>query len=109
VGPNIIVQFVGFQATARGREYTFTVREPAAEPIEYVLTIPSEAFDSRRISYQDAPDICSHKLHHELAASDNHPEETQFSLNDQEVDEYRAAHTPKPLKYPYAPRPSRDD
>ena len=109
MGPNLIVQFVGFQSTARGREYTFTVREPAAEPIEYVLTIPSEAFDSRRISFQDAPDICSHKLHCELAASDNHPVETQFCLSDQELDEYRATHTPKPLKYPYAPKPSRDD
>ncbi|MBZ5500905.1 MAG: hypothetical protein LAN59_01520 [Acidobacteriia bacterium] len=109
MSPNIIVQFVGFQATPRGREYTFAVREPAAEPVDYVLIIPSSAFDSRRIRYQDAPDICSHKLHHELALSGNHPLETEFCLSDQELDEYRAAHAPKPLKYPYAPRPSHDD
>ena len=66
--PHIIVQFVGFQSNNSAREYTFTVREPATEPREYTIAIPNEAFNSHRVRYQDAPDICSHKLHRELAA-----------------------------------------
>jgi hypothetical protein len=104
VSENIIVQFVGFQSKSQVREYTFTVRERETEPREYTLTIANEAFDSRRVRYQDAPDVCSHKLRRELAAAENHPEESHFCLSNQELDEYRVAHTNKPLKYPYAPK-----
>jgi hypothetical protein len=69
----VIVQFVGFEAKPQGREYTFTVRETATEPREFTLTIPNEAFNTRRVRFQDAPDICSHRLHLELAATENHP------------------------------------
>ncbi len=102
---NIIVQFVGFQSKPRAREYTFTVREREEEPREYTITITNEAFDSRRVRYQDAPDVCSHKLHRELAGAENHPAESHFFLTNQELDEYRVAHTSKTLKYPYAPKP----
>jgi hypothetical protein len=108
VTDNIIVQFVGFQAKSQAREYTFTVRERETEPREYTITIGNEAFDSRRVRYQDAPDICSHKLHRELAAAANHPPKNHFRLSDAELDEYRTAHTHKPLKYPYAPKPDQD-
>jgi len=105
---DIIVQFVGFQSKPRARDYTFTVRERETEPREYTISIPNEAFESHRARYQDAPDICSHKLHRELAASENHPENTSFRLSDQELDEYRTTHMSKPPKYPYAPRTDPD-
>jgi hypothetical protein len=108
VSDNIIVQFVGFQAKPQVREYTFTVRERETEPREYVIAINNEAFDSRRVRYQDAPDICSHKLHRELAAAENHPPKSHFHLSDAELEEYRASHAHKPLKYPYAPKPDQD-
>jgi hypothetical protein len=68
------------------------------------LSIPNQAFDSRRVRYQDAPDICSHKLHRELAASENHPADSHFELSDAELDDYRVSHMHKPPKYPYAPK-----
>lgn len=105
---NVIVQFVGFQSKPLGREYTFTVREREMEPREFTLTIANEAFDSHRVRYQDAPDICSHRLHRELASSENHPVKSHFRLSDEELDEYRTAHLSKPLKYPYAPKPDRN-
>lgn len=105
---NIIVQFVGFQSKSLVREYTFTVREVATEPREYTVTIPNEAFDSHQVRYQDAPDICSHKLHRELAASENHPEKSHFRLSDAELEDYRTTHMSKPPKYPYAPKPNHD-
>jgi hypothetical protein len=106
---NIIVQFLGFQSKSLVREYTFSVRERSTEPREYTLTIPNEAFDSRLVRYQDAPDICSHKLHRELAASENHPEKTHFRLSLAELEDYRSTHTHKPPKYPYAPKPDHED
>lgn len=106
---NIIVQFLGFQSKSLVREYTFSVRERATEPREYTLTIPNEAFDSRIVRYQDAPDICSHKLRRELAASENHPEKTHFRLSPAELEDYRSTHTHKPAKYPYAPKPDQED
>jgi hypothetical protein len=104
---NVIVQFVGFEAKSQGREYTFTVREAATEPREYTLTIPNEAFNTRRVRFQDAPDICSHRLHVELAATENHPAKTHFHLTDAELEAYRTSHMQKPPKYPYAPK--KDD
>ncbi|MGA8037368.1 MAG: hypothetical protein WA823_10745 [Candidatus Acidiferrales bacterium] len=106
---NVIVQFVGFESKPIGREYRFTVRQPSLEPREFTLTIPNEAFNSRLVRFQDAPDICSHRLHVELAASENHPAETHFDLTHAELDSYRTAHMPKPPKYPYAPRKEEDE
>ena len=54
-----IVQYVGCEAKASVREYSFLVRQPASELREFTLTIVNEAFDSHRVRYQDAPDICS--------------------------------------------------
>jgi hypothetical protein len=109
VTDNLIVQFVGFQSKPQAREYTFTVREREEEPREYILTIANEAFDSRRVRYQDAPDVCSHKLRRELAGAENHPVESHFFLSNQELDEYRVAHTSKSLKYPYTPKPDPEE
>ncbi len=106
---NIIVQFLGFQSKTLVREYTFSVRERSTEPREYTLTIANEAFDTRLVRYQDAPDICSHKLHRELAASENHPEKTHFRLSDAELEAYRSSHTHKPAKYPYAPKREEEE
>jgi hypothetical protein len=108
VSDNLIVQFVGFQSNAKSREYTFTVKEREEEPREYVITITNEAFNSHRVRYQDAPDVCSHKLRRELAGAENHPVESHFLLTNQELDEYRVAHTSKSLKYPYAPKPDSE-
>jgi hypothetical protein len=95
VSDNIIIQYTGFEAKALVREYTFSVREAASEPREFTLTIPNEAFDSHRMRYQDAPDICSRKLQRELAASANHPPTTHLCVTEAELDDYRVTHAPK--------------
>lgn len=103
-----IVQFVGFASKPRAREYTFTVREPSMEPREFTLTIPNEAFSARRLRFQDAPDVCSIKLRHELAAHANHPPETHFCITDVELEDYRSSHSPRTPKSPFARRPTED-
>jgi hypothetical protein len=91
----IIVQYVGFQVRPLVREYTFAVREVATDPLHYTLSIPNEAFVSRRARYQDAPEICSQKLHRELDTYANHPPTTNFSVTDAELATYQDSHRPK--------------
>lgn len=91
----IVVQYVGFQVTSLLREYTFSVRETAAEPLHYTLTIANEAFVSRRVRYQDAPQICSLRLRRELDAHANHPLTSSFCVTDTELATYHDAHVPK--------------
>lgn len=92
---SILVQYVGFQAKASVREYTFAVRETATEPLHYTLTIANDAFVSHRARYQDAPEICSLKLHRELDAHANHPPTTNFCVTDTELAVYEEARKPK--------------
>jgi hypothetical protein len=103
----ITVQFVGFASKEMVREYTFTVREPSTEPREFTLTIPNEAFNSHRISFQDAPDVCSLKLRRELATSGNHPPDTHFQITDVELEDYRSSHARRVPK-PFARKPVED-
>jgi hypothetical protein len=85
-----VIQYVGFRASALGRDYAFSVREPGAESREYTLTILNEAFDSHRARYQDAAEICSLRLHLELAMSTNDPAMTHFGITDTELAAYDA-------------------
>lgn len=91
----LYVQYVGFVSKPRVREYTFNVKEGADKFREFQFTISNDAFLSNRARYQDAPDICSHRLHFELAGASNHPEKTHYTITDTEIDDYRTAHTPK--------------
>jgi hypothetical protein len=90
---NIVMQFLGFQSEAAFRTYTFTVKEGAEEPREFTVAITQECFNSRRLRFQDAPDVCSIRLRAELAAHENHPLQSHFEITAAELDDYRTAHT----------------
>jgi hypothetical protein len=98
---SLIVQFVGYEVRPLARQYTFTVRESKTEPREFTLSIDNAAFNGHRARYQDAPDICSHRLRKELAADANHPTTSHFQITDEELDDYRGRHSPKPSSTPY--------
>jgi hypothetical protein len=91
---DILVQFLGFQSKETVREYSFQVREAAHEPREFTLTIDQDAFTTRLLRFQDAPDVCSSRLRRELMANGNHPSETHFHITVAELDDYRSRHTP---------------
>jgi len=107
VNNEILVQFVGFASKAKFREYTFTVREHLTDPRDFTLTIANQAFNEHRVRYQDAPDVCSVKLRHELATYSNHPPETHFHITDIELTDYRTNHTPR-SKNPFSRKPVED-
>jgi hypothetical protein len=68
----------------------------------------NEAFNSRRVRYQDAPDICSLKLRRELATFANHPPQTHYRISELELDDYRNSHTAKAAGNPYKTKPAQD-
>jgi hypothetical protein len=47
------------------------------------------------VRYQDAPDICSLRLHREFATRSDHLPSARFSITDAELADYMEAHTPK--------------
>ena len=104
----IIVQFLGYEVKPLVREYTFTVREASTEPREYTLTIPTEAFNDRLLSIQDAPDLCSCKLRRELATYANHPPDTHYAITNAELEDYRSARAPRTPKSPFSRKPVED-
>jgi hypothetical protein len=92
---NVNVQYVGFEAKTLVREYSFVVRQASSQTREFSITIVNEAFTSHRLSYQDAPNICSLKLHRELGVFSNDPPETHYRISEAELTEYRESHAPK--------------
>ncbi len=101
---SIIVQYLGFQAKPLVRKYTFQVRSADAER-EFILNIANDAFLTHRLKYQDAPAICSQRLHAELAANANHPAQTEYTITTAELDTFRAARAEKTSRFPTAYRP----
>jgi len=95
------VEYVGFKAGPAGREYALRVWVLDGEPQGVTLVIPNEAFLSRRLRYQDAPEVCFLKLQRELAACPDGRLAARWSITDAELEDYRQAHLPK------APRRSR--
>jgi hypothetical protein len=105
---NINVQYVGFEAKALVREYSFIVRRGLDEDSKFTLTIGNESFGSKGVKFQDAPEICSLRLHHELAAFGNHPPRSHYRISETDLDDYRSSHAPKAWGYPYKPRVKQD-
>jgi hypothetical protein len=89
------VQYLGFEAKTLVREYSFLVRQASSETREFSITIVNEAFTSHRLSYQDAPDICSLRLHRELDAFSNNPPQAHYRISEADLAEYRDTHAPK--------------
>jgi hypothetical protein len=104
----ILMQYMGFEAKNQGREYLFQVRCSTEDMREFTLTIADEAFNARRVRYQDAPGVCSLRLRRELVGNANCLANTNFPITDAEMDDYRTAHTSKTPKSPYSPKPRNE-
>jgi hypothetical protein len=60
--------YLGFRATAEGREYSLRVTGES-EPRHFLLFIGHQAFASRLLSFQDAPDLCFARVQSDLSAN----------------------------------------
>jgi hypothetical protein len=103
----VLMQYLGFESNNGAREYAFQVRYTAEDIRDYRVTVENEIFASRRISFQDAPDLCSAKLKRELTTNAGHLSGTTFVITEGEVDAYRSKHTPI-SKHAYTPKPRNE-
>jgi hypothetical protein len=92
------VEYVGFTTVRDTREYRLRVQEGGGAFHDFVLTISLDAFLTHRARYQDAPEICFLKLQRALAECVGTLPDARLSISDLELEEYRAAHSPKPPK-----------
>jgi hypothetical protein len=104
----VSIQYVGFKSKAIVREYRFLLRESSIAPHEIIFTILNEAFRSHGLRYQDAPDLCSLKLHREMANSVDDPLKTHYQISGTELDDYRDSHSPKAAKARYPRKVGQD-
>ncbi len=104
----VVLQYVGFETKGAIREYTFTLRGTGGASSEYFVTIANDAFVAHRVRYQDAPDICSLRLHREFATQTVHSPSTRFSVTDAELAAYQDAHAPKPKPGAYTHREDKE-
>ncbi|HKW61283.1 MAG TPA: hypothetical protein VJN89_01945 [Candidatus Acidoferrum sp.] len=91
----LVFQYVGFENKGPVREYAFTLSGTDGASSQYFVTIANDAFVAHRVRYQDAPDICSLRLHKEFAAKTDHTPSSCFCITDAELADYKDAHTPK--------------
>jgi hypothetical protein len=94
----ILMEYVGFRSTTQGREYAFHVRFSSQDFRDFTVTIHSGAFTSRRVSFQDGPNVSSSRLKREIAANPDVPTGTSFLIDQKEIDNdeaKRAAESPK--------------
>jgi hypothetical protein len=82
--------YVGFRATADGREYNLRVTDGLA-PRLFVLLITHEAFATHEARYQDAPDLCFSKLSRDLEADPDLVPAARLELTVRELREYSTA------------------
>ncbi len=100
------VRYLGFECTSEGRIYRLRVDAGVETPRLYTVAIPSEAFDTRRARFQDAPELCFERLQRELEANAQLPEGTALVITTDDLDRYRDARR-APAKKPRAPLPAR--
>lgn len=100
----VLMAYMGFTSTTEGREYAFHVRFSAEDSRDYTVTIPSEAFRSRLVSYQDGPNVCSSRLKQELTANPSVPTGTVFQIGQNELDDHKLRQTAEAPKRSFRPK-----
>ena len=97
----VLLEYMGFESTAEGRDYAFHVRFSAQDSRNYIVRIAREAFASRRVSYQDGPNVCSSRLKRELTANPDAPTGTSFLIDVGEIDDQKLRHIAEAAKRRY--------
>ena len=100
------VEYVGFITRGAHRVYTLRIRRVAEEPVDFDVLIESAAFLAKRARFQDGPEICFLKLHKALLAAAGGSPARELVVNDADLADYKAAHTPKPPQRRPRPLPN---
>jgi hypothetical protein len=91
----VLIQYLGFETTPCGRDYSYRVTDAKSEKREFTFTISNQAFAEKRVPYQDAADLCYQKLQQALGLeTPERPLPGHSTLSNQELDEYREKRHP---------------
>jgi len=85
------IRYMGFECTSDGRAYRLRVDHGGEDPRLVTVTIPNEAFASRKARFQDAPELCFARLQRELDSNADLPDGLELLITPGELDEYREA------------------
>jgi hypothetical protein len=99
---NVNVQYIGFAVNGPARAYSFVVRRALNQLTEFTLTIGTEWFRAGRVRFQDGAEICSRRLHRELATSGSDHPSASYQIKEVELDDYRKSQ-PKAATRHYKP------
>ncbi len=86
----VTIRYMGFECTREGRSYRLRV-DGVGDPRLFTVTIPNEAFASRKARFQDAPELCFSRLQRELGSNAELPDGLELVISPAELDEYRDA------------------
>jgi hypothetical protein len=104
----LTIRYLGFECTSEGRTYRLRVDAGLDEPRLYTVAIPSEAFDTRRARFQDAPELCFERLQRELEANAELPGGATLVITTDDLDRYRSSQSRRsPAKKSRAPQAAR--
>jgi hypothetical protein len=85
----LTIRYLGFECTSEGRSYRLRVDRGSDDPRLYTVSVPSEAFDSRRARFQDAPEMCMQRLQRELDVNAELPPGAALVITASDLDQYR--------------------
>jgi hypothetical protein len=104
----VTIRYLGFECTSEGRSYRMRVDRGAEDPRLYTVSVPNEAFESRRARFQDAAEMCLQRLQRELDESPELPAGSTLVITTADLDRYRDSQQRRsPARKPRAPHPER--
>ena len=100
----VTLRYLGFECTSQGRSYRLRADRGTDAPRLYTVRIPSDAFEARRVRFQDAAELCLQRLQRELDANAQLPGGASFVITTADLDLHRDA---QQRRFPYSkPRSS---
>lgn len=89
------VSYVGFKTLPTAREYTLRVTQTDGSSQDFQLAVSNDAFLSRHVRYQDAPEICFLKLQRAVLDCQPGQPAVRQDVTELDIEAYRLAHVAK--------------
>jgi hypothetical protein len=87
-----ILRYVGVHCVAGTREYAFTLKQD--EERHFTIVVSDADFITKKLSFQEAPDLCYQKLWAELEAEGDVPVARAIRVTAEDLARYREGHQP---------------
>ena len=84
------LRYTGVHSLAETREYGFVLHQN--EERHFTVVVSNVDFTARRLSFQEAPDLCYQKLYAELEAETDKPVASAICITAEDLARYRETH-----------------